>query len=832
MAAIANEEAQVLAPIAGWLLLTCAFLLAMLLVVHREGWRRLWLRAEDPRTMGLFRIAFGLCVMGNVAGWWGLYTYLFTDEGLFLTDVARHVVAPRQFEGFGNGLGGDPYGFLDASAVARFLAGPKYSLLFFWDAPWAFWTHWVAFQVALGATIVGWKTNYSKWIAWFLFHSLVTRNGVFWETTEILQRVFFFYLCLSRCGAAYSVDNWLRCRALRRAGRLSERGLPGNGAGAPVSDAHPRGLEAVYRLIPAWPRMLLVLQCGAVYCAAGMAQHGPAWWSGDALYEVLHLEHLYRFPPHPVSAWFSTNLMRIGTVLVHAWECAFPIVIFGLLVRFGLREHLPRKRILERAIAMACWIGLGFTALALCLWLQSRPHDAATWVWTPMRRVVVSVWMTGMALLGWISWRLRHRPFVLRFRKRRIRIDRPTLLTWGMGRRVWLFLGVIVHLHAIVLTTAGWLHPTALAGFLAFANGGEIAVALAMIGRWLGRLRVPWIPAAILRGLPPLPAEDPRLPHLHHDGVRLPTAAIVVAIVATTAGVVLHGIGALRIHGTLVVVAAFLVGAMVVAHVWTAPERRTRIVPRPFSATTPLEATAPWAYGPAGRFLVHGLVIYHLVGVACWLLPETPAFAWRTEAQAPFRRWLETTQTTQRWDMFAPEPPRENRLLRVLVTDRDGVTWDMKVDEDTPKNVFLPMPSAHRQRRIHHRLAGGEGNEYAWYQKWHARWYCRNWALEHEGQLPLAVELVAISYAIPDPAWVHAHGPYDPLERRREYGQQRSLYRAECLTEPDGQLPARLRARHDLGPSPVPVRRWRALGHRAQAWEQARRAGAGEEEAG
>jgi hypothetical protein len=63
--------------------------------------------------------------------------------------------------------------------------------------------------------------------------------------------VFFFYLLLARSGHAYSIDNWLRCRKLRKQGLLSERDGPGGGAGRPAEPGqHPRGLEAVYRLIP------------------------------------------------------------------------------------------------------------------------------------------------------------------------------------------------------------------------------------------------------------------------------------------------------------------------------------------------------------------------------------------------------------------------------------------------------------------------------------------------------------------------------------------------------------------------------------------------------
>ena len=68
--------------------------------------------------MGLFRILFGIMTFANITGLWELFTYLFTDEGIFFTDIARRVFANRQFAGFGDGFGDDvPYGFFDLAAV-------------------------------------------------------------------------------------------------------------------------------------------------------------------------------------------------------------------------------------------------------------------------------------------------------------------------------------------------------------------------------------------------------------------------------------------------------------------------------------------------------------------------------------------------------------------------------------------------------------------------------------------------------------------------------------------------------------------------------------------
>ena len=116
---VPNEEAIALSPVAGWIMLGIAVCIALIFVMGREPWRRLLFRLEDPRPMAMFRILFGLCAMANVNGLWEHFTYLFTDEGIFITDVGRQVFARAQFEGFGNGLGGDKYGFFRHAGIVH-----------------------------------------------------------------------------------------------------------------------------------------------------------------------------------------------------------------------------------------------------------------------------------------------------------------------------------------------------------------------------------------------------------------------------------------------------------------------------------------------------------------------------------------------------------------------------------------------------------------------------------------------------------------------------------------------------------------------------------------
>jgi hypothetical protein len=726
---VPNEQALALAPVAGWLMLAAAVSLAVLGVVHREALRKLWFRVEDPRTLAIFRIAFGTCCLCNVNGLWELFGYLFTDEGLLPAELARQVLAADQFAGYGNGIGDDPHGFFDVRGFLRWLAGPRWSLLYFWDSPTFFWAHLVAFEIAMVCVIVGLGTRWTKWIAWFLFHSIIGRNTVFWEGTEHVYRTFFFYLCLSQCDRAYSVDNWLRMRRLRR-----------------------RGVDApVHRLAPAWPRLLVVLQCAAIYCYTGAVKNGAVWWAGDALYYAMSLDHFHRVPPMPVTAVLGTNLFRVATHVAHAWEVLFPLVVVGMWLRFAQRSPPPSGT--ERLIAGAGWFGLATSVIALVWWLLPV-HDFAV-----SRGVVVFVMVAAVLVVanGWP--RLRARPGGVDW-----------LCKWILGRRVWVTIGVLFHLQLVTFMNIGWFSPGCLTGFICFFSGRELVA----VGRRV--LRRPPDDGSTLEKRVDAP-EPPGLP----------AWLLLLAIAWLAFGVVLTVFVGVAYGWILLGVLALAAGHTV----------RTR--------------------GSIARLLVGALVLYHTVAVAAWLLPDKDSFTWRTAAHQPFAWWLRSTGTSQGWKMFAPNPPRRNVMLRVLVTDARGEIWDMNTDLYAPEKRPIPWIWYTRERKINRRIAGNEGGGSVKWQQWHARWWCRRWILEHGGEIPRQVELIELSYPIPTPETLRDDGPYDPAERLRSKGTQKSLYIAECESEPEARPSAEIMTRHGLAPLDE-GERWSALRNRRRAW--------------
>jgi hypothetical protein len=213
-----------------------------------------------------------------------------------------------------------------------------------------------------------------------------------------------------------------------------------------------------------------------------------------------------------------------------------------------------------------------------------------------------------------------------------------------------------------------------------------------------------------------------------------------------------------------------------------------------------------------GRVLAMSLVAYHCAAVAAWLLPDKQSFAsFGPETRKVFENWLQTTQTTQGWAMFAPNPPKRNVFMKVVVTDADGQVWDLGTDvyaclqegaTDDICAATYPIPWIwySRTRKMNRRIIGSEGGKGVWYQKWHARHLCREWQREHDGALPIKIDLVKTGYPLPTPEEAWANGPYDPRARYRERFDEQIEHTTWCAKEPTAQLTNDERSRRGFAP--------------------------------
>ncbi|MBK8714664.1 MAG: hypothetical protein IPN32_07960 [Deltaproteobacteria bacterium] len=375
---------------------------------------------------------------------------------------------------------------------------------------------------------------------------------------------------------------------------------------------------------------------------------------------------------------------------------------------------------------------------------------------------------------------------------------------------MWLFLAIVFQSHVFFMMNVGHFQTGMLSACIPFLTGLEVAQILRGLGKRVHRLGVP-MPADVIAGAPPLPAEDEQLPHLQRDTATLPTGAMLAALGLVVFGIVLRATTELTWWWWTWIGAAAMLFAVGLRERGRAAQdgRRT-------GADTP-----PWCYGPIGRLLMGSLLVWHVVGVATWLLPEKDCLkSFREPARGVWTKWLTITQTDQSWGMFAPNPPRSNVFLKVLVTDADGEVYDMRSDVYASERKPIPWIFNDRMRKMNRRIIGGESGPTEWYRKWYARYHCRQWALEHEGIAPTKVELVRITYKIPSPEQVRQHGWYSPEQVLEREGTETIEYTERCAGAIMGQLPDWIRERHGLTPLPEkqPYKPW--IKHKRAAWDR------------
>ncbi|MEM6989840.1 MAG: HTTM domain-containing protein [Myxococcota bacterium] len=335
------------------------------------------------------------------------------------------------------------------------------------------------------------------------------------------------------------------------------------------------------------------------------------------------------------------------------------------------------------------------------------------------------------------------------------------LRTWVFGRRVWITWAAAAMGGILLVVNIGQFQTVMLTLCLVYFRGEELERGLAR-----------------LRKRPPVPAKDPS----RRDGTQLPTWAIATASGVFCAALAVELRGGPGTHVAWAAV-AFLAG------VFTYRAFRVR-------ATVGVEGLA---YGRFGRTVLGLGLTWHAVAVGLWLTPKADATeGFRKPARAWAKPWLTATRTVQSWNMFAPNPPRRNVFMQVLVTDTDDNVWDMRSDVYDESRRALPFLAYDRMRKMNRRMIGGESGGGSWYRKWYARWQCRDYALKHGGVVPYSVELIQLSYLIPSPEAVAAKGWYRPEERLHTHGRSKRMETVLCQRTVESQPPPHVAARHGV----------------------------------
>ncbi|HEY8376017.1 MAG TPA: hypothetical protein VIK91_05985 [Nannocystis sp.] len=428
-----------------WAAFACAI---AFFVVRPELWRRLWLERVDPRPAGLFRIVFGIVVLWTLLDLIPHVRFLFTDEGLWLPSMAR-----KYYGGDLRRVWDPEHGFAHWWSVLVALWG-KFSLFHLRADPPFVWAVFALTCASVTAMILGIKTRLSTLLSWFLVNTIYTYSPIFYSGADTVLRCFLFLGLLSRWGEAYSLDAWWR----RKRAIL---------AGAPAIPA--------LRKIPAWPLRLMMLQLAIIYCATGALKSGITWFDGTALYYALSLDHFYR---HPAQIRIATFLHMIGvlplaTWITKIWETLFPLALVGAAVRAFEREKSQGtwpneqtwRRWLSYALVVAALAGVAYVG-ALAVRYHYRP-EAALLPLSPAQAQAITL---AAALAG---------PALLVAGYLRVRARSPRthawVLRWLCGKRLWLSIGVVMHVLIDVAMNVGTFVQVMLAVYIPWLSGAELA---------------------------------------------------------------------------------------------------------------------------------------------------------------------------------------------------------------------------------------------------------------------------------------------------------------------------------------------------------------------
>lgn len=259
-------------------------------------WDAFWFRPTSARPLGAFRVLFGLIVLWHLLIFTVDLDHWFTGVGLLRGGESAEVAGPWRF-----------------SALHR------------WQSPTAAWlVVGLTAAAAVGLTL-GWRTRIMAVCNYVGLLTLHHRNLATASGADVLVMLVAFYLMLSPCGAAYSLDE-------RRRARL-------------------RGTEAEPIIVP-WAQRLIQLQISTVYfVTAALKAGGPKWLDGTALHYVLGNGEVRRFTFGLMDYPLAINAMTYGALLLEfalaflLWvRAARPWVIplgIGLHVAIGLTINIP-----------------------------------------------------------------------------------------------------------------------------------------------------------------------------------------------------------------------------------------------------------------------------------------------------------------------------------------------------------------------------------------------------------------------------------------------------------------------------------------------------------
>lgn len=276
-----------------------------------------WL-SIDLRTLGLFRIAFGLSLMANLAehAGGGRLEAFYSNDGVLTNHFA--LFAPVQ---------------------------PRvWSLLFAFSRPAEVAIAFTAISVVYLLYTVGWKTRLMQVLVVVCFISLVNRNLLLQDGGSFVTTILCLWTAFLPLGARFSVDRWL-------AGART----PAAAGDEPAAVA-PRHLSLVC--------FALCLQLAAIYGLNAANKTGAAWRDGTAVHYILWQNStntaLAGFLRLHEPSWLSPFLTKATL----AFEWTAPVLALTPILQLWSRRVLIAGMWLFHA-GIASFLSLGPFAYAM-----------------------------------------------------------------------------------------------------------------------------------------------------------------------------------------------------------------------------------------------------------------------------------------------------------------------------------------------------------------------------------------------------------------------------------------------------------------------------------
>jgi Vitamin K-dependent gamma-carboxylase len=268
----------------------------MILRRFYQAWNRFFFTPQSPVPIALFRILYGICVSATVLllhadwlDWYGVHSWISLPT--------MQTVEPGM-------------------RLNLFTVMPQ-------DDRWIAAFFWVFLGCALMLTIGLW-TRLSSVLTFLCLTSLQQRNLFILHSGDTFLRVIGFFLMFAPAGAALSLDRWIRVRRGRE-GREIEPAAP-------------------------WAQRMIQIELALLYFISfWWKMKGKNWLNGTAVFYVLHLHALARFPlPRWVfapailkAATWGTMMLELSLgVLIWFRRFRYPLLLLGLFFHLTLEYAL------------------------------------------------------------------------------------------------------------------------------------------------------------------------------------------------------------------------------------------------------------------------------------------------------------------------------------------------------------------------------------------------------------------------------------------------------------------------------------------------------------